>query len=90
MDIGRVIVHNKLYLPLLNFEKKIDNKGFGEAVLMYLPKAFYTLNHEFLFAKLRAYMNLMKLHENYFIAKLLQTDGIGLKSTTNSVFGLNY
>ena len=33
----------------------LDEKGFGGAVLMVLSKAFDTLNHELLIAKLHAY-----------------------------------
>ena len=36
-------------------EKILDEKGFGGAVLMNLSKAFDTLNHELLIAKLSAY-----------------------------------
>ena len=36
-------------------EKVLDEKGFGEAVLMDLSKAFDTLNHEVLIAKFSAY-----------------------------------
>ena len=46
-------------LPLLLIEKRIkralDNKGFGGAVLMNLSKAFNTINHDLLIAKLDAY-----------------------------------
>ena len=38
-----------------NWKKVVDNKGFGGAVLMELSKAFDTINHNFLVAKLRAY-----------------------------------
>ena len=38
-----------------NWKKILDNKGFGGAVLMDLSKAFDTLNHELLIAKLHAY-----------------------------------
>ena len=46
----------------------LDNKGFGGAILMDLSKAFDTLNHELLIAKLHAYgfdikaLRLMKSH----------------------------
>ena len=33
----------------------IDNKGFAGGVLMYLSKAFETINHQLLLAKLHAY-----------------------------------
>ena len=35
--------------------KIIDNKGYGAAILMDLSKAFDTINHELLIAKLHAY-----------------------------------
>ena len=38
-----------------NWKKVVDNKGFGGAVLMELSKAFDTINHSFLVAKLHAY-----------------------------------
>ena len=44
---------------LLSFLEKwksiLDKKGFAEAVLMDLSKAFDTINHELLIAKLNAY-----------------------------------
>ena len=36
-------------------KKTLDQKGYGGAVLMDLSKAFGTLNHELLLAKLHAY-----------------------------------
>ena len=36
-------------------KKKLDQKWYGGAVLMNLSKAFDTLNHDLLLAKLRAY-----------------------------------
>ena len=33
----------------------LDRRGYGGAVLMDLPKAFDTLNHDLLTAKLQAY-----------------------------------
>ena len=38
-----------------NWTKILDNKGFGEAVLMYLSKLFDTINHDLLIAMLHAY-----------------------------------
>ena len=36
-------------------KKKLEQKGYGGGVLMDLSKAFYTLNHDLLLAKLLAY-----------------------------------
>ena len=38
-----------------NWRKSLDNKGFSGAILMDLSKAFDTLNHDHLIAKLHAY-----------------------------------
>ena len=38
-----------------NWKKVPDNKSFGEAVLMDLSKAFYTINYDLMVAKLHAY-----------------------------------
>ena len=38
-----------------NWRKGLDNKGFGGAILMDLSKAFDTLSHDLLIAKLHAY-----------------------------------
>ena len=38
-----------------NWTKVLDNKGFAEAVLMDLSKAFDTINHDLMVAKLHAY-----------------------------------
>ena len=43
-----------LYL-IENWKKVLDNKGFGGAVLMDLSKAFETINHDLLIAKLHAH-----------------------------------
>ena len=40
---------------LERWKNVLDKKGYGEAVLMDLSKAFDTLNHDFLIAKLHAY-----------------------------------
>ena len=37
------------------WKKNLDDKGYGEAVLMNLSKALDTLNHDLLIAKLSAY-----------------------------------
>ena len=43
-------------LPLTEkWKKALDNKSFGGAVLMDLSKAFDTINHDPLIAKLHAY-----------------------------------
>ena len=38
-----------------NLRKSFDNNGFGGAISMALSKAFDTLNHDLLIAKLHAY-----------------------------------
>ena len=38
-----------------NWRKRLDNKGFGGAMLMDLSRAFDTLNYDLLIAKLHAY-----------------------------------
>ena len=44
-----------LILLLQKWKIVLDRKGYDGAVLMDLSKAFGTLNHEFLIAKLHAY-----------------------------------
>ena len=68
-----------------NWKKVLDNKGFGGAVLMDLSKAFGTINHDLLVAKLHAYgfsNDSLKLLYSY-----LKIDGIEQKLTINSVHG---
>ena len=54
-----------------NWRKSLDNKGFVGATLMDLSKAFDTLNHDFLIAKLHAYgfqHNALKLLQVTFLS----------------------
>ena len=58
MDTERVSVRSMLYCLIYSYrtlEKVLDEKGFGGAVLVDLSKAFDTLSHELLIAKLTAY-----------------------------------
>ena len=48
-------LQKKVLYPIRLTRKTIDSKGFAGAVLMDLSKAFDTLNHELLIAKLHAY-----------------------------------
>ena len=47
--------HHALILLVEKWRMALDNKGFAGAVLMDLSKAFDTLDHELLLAKLDAY-----------------------------------
>ena len=43
-------------LPLIeNWKKVLDNKGYGGTILMELSKAFETINHDLLVAKLHVH-----------------------------------
>ena len=56
--------------------KSLDNKGYGGAVLMDLSKAFDTLNHDLLIAKLRAYdfdIKTLKLLHSYLTKRWQRT-----------------
>ena len=44
-----------LLLLIEKWKKNLDDKGYGGAVIMDLYKAFDTLNHDLLIAKLSAY-----------------------------------
>ena len=44
-----------LLVSIENWEKALDNKGFGRVVLMDLSKAFGTINHDLLIAKRHVY-----------------------------------
>ena len=47
--------YNCQYALLTTIEMSVDNKGFAGGVLMDLSKAFDTINHQLLIAKLYAY-----------------------------------
>ena len=48
-------IQHALISLIERWRKSLDNKGYGGAVLMDLSKAFDTLNHDLLIAKLHAY-----------------------------------
>ena len=50
-----VNAQQELLALIENWKKVLDNKGFAVAVLMDLSKAFDTINHDLLVAKLHAY-----------------------------------
>ena len=55
------------------WRKSLDNKGYGGAVLMDLSKAFDTLNHDLLIAKLHAYGFDIKLPNSYLTKRWQRT-----------------
>ena len=58
------------------WRKSLDNKGYGGAVLMDLSKAFDTLNHDLLIAKLHAdgfYIKTLKLLHSYLAKRWQRT-----------------
>ena len=58
------------------WRKSLDNKGYGGAVLMNLSKAFDTLNHDLLIAKLHAYsfdIETLKLMQSYLTKRWQRT-----------------
>ena len=52
---GKVLVHKLLSSLIEKWKQILDGKGYRAAVLMDLSKAFDTINHELLIAKLYAY-----------------------------------
>ena len=59
-----------------NWKKVRDNKGFSAAILMDLSKAFDTINHDLLIAKLHAYGlrgNSLNLIKNYLSNRYQRT-----------------
>ena len=69
------------------WKKNLDDKGYGGAVLMDLSKAFDTLNHGLLIAKLSAYG--FEHDALKFIYSYLQADGTERKLTQHLVHGKN-
>ena len=69
-------IYNAQYALLAMIEKlyqSLDNKGIDVAILMDLFKAFDTINHELLIAKLGAYgfdENALAILLNYLLAKI--------------------
>ena len=64
--IEKVLARNSHLIE--KWRKALDNKGYAGAVLMDLSKAFDTINHELLIAKLHAYgfhKNALKLIFSY-------------------------
>ena len=58
------------------WRKSLGNKGYGDAVLMALSKAFDTLNHDLLIAKLHAYsfdIKTLKLLHSYLTKRWQRT-----------------
>ena len=53
--LGEVVTQLALLSLIEKSKKVLDNKGFGEAVVTDLPKAFDTINHDLLIAKLHIY-----------------------------------
>ena len=69
MDIVKGFNAQHALLALLEkWRIMLDRRGYGGAVLMDLSKAFDTLNHDLLIAKLQAYgfdYNALKLFKSY-------------------------
>ena len=72
IDIGRGIVLS-MQLLLEKWKTVLDEKGYGGAILMDLSKAFDTLNHELLIAKLNAMV--FHMTPSTFCIPIFLTDG---------------
>ena len=69
-------VQHALIALLETLHVSLDNKGYGGAILMDLSKAFDTLNHDLLIAKLHAYgfsRNVLMLIKSYLSNRWLRT-----------------
>ena len=73
-------------------KKKMDQKGYGGAVLMDLSKVFDTLNHNLLFAKLHAYCfdrDSLKVLHSYLSNRYQRTkNNKSFSSWSKIVFGV--
>ena len=66
------------------WQKSLDNKSYGGAVLMNLSKAFVTLNHDLLIAQLHAYdIKTLKLLHSY-LKKMCQRTKLNSSFSTRS------
>ena len=70
---------------LEKWKKSIDNHGYAGSIIMDLSKAFDTINHELLVAKLHAYC----LNKPALKLVTSRTDGIELKLITLLARGKN-
>ena len=69
-------VQHALIALIEKWRVSLDNKGFGGAILMDLSKAFDTINHDLLIAKLYAYgfnKNALKLIKSYLTNRWQRT-----------------
>ena len=70
------VTQNALLKLIENWKKVRNNKGFSAAILMDLSKAFDTINHDLLIAKLHAYGlrgNSLNLIKNYLSNRYQRT-----------------
>ena len=75
--------HASIFL-IETWQKSLDNKSYGGAVLMNLSKAFVTLNHDLLIAQLHAYdIKTLKLLHSY-LKKMCQRTKLNSSFSTRS------
>ena len=74
------------------WKKVLDNKGYGGAILMDLSKAFDTINHDLLFAKLHLYgfsKDSLKLMKSYLANRWQKTKlNTGFSKSTEILLGV--